>query len=65
MSNLAIPCAVCDEPLDVIQAKDAELGLVCPECKVRLRWAHAWLSKNETGIRGCKHRYIPGNQIDE
>lgn len=48
-------CNVCSEPLNpaVTPAIDQHLGHVCHPCKTELRWAHAWLSKSETGIAGC------------
>jgi hypothetical protein len=50
-------CSVCEEPIAGQTMADVELGPVCPECKIQLRWAHAWLNKLDTGIKGCTTKF--------
>jgi hypothetical protein len=49
-------CNVCGKPVDG-RALDVQLGPVCLRCKSRLRWAHFWLTKDDTGIRECTNKY--------
>ena len=52
-SGQLIKCSCCQDPVDEAKAYvDPDLKTpVCPECKVGLRWAQAWLRKAQ--IVGC------------
>lgn len=54
--DTAPTCNVCFKPIDG-RALDVQLGPVCLKCKTRLRWAHFWLTKDETGIDRCTNKY--------
>lgn len=58
VKQLAVPCNVCANPVKG-RTLDVQLGPVCQPCKVGLRWAHFWLTKDGTGIENCtnKHHY--------
>lgn len=46
-------CNCCHAPLAVVPVVDVDLGEVCEDCKVHLRWASAGLK--QAGLRLCSH----------
>lgn len=58
MSGTVIPCGCCGDETDEAKAfVDPDLEVpVCDECKVRLRWSHAYLCHKDNGIHGPREK---------